>query len=254
MHGILPVVGDDAMNAKMASLMQAAAPAAASPVVDVLFKVAEVPASSTSTGGPVPDIAAPAPSPRGDRAHATVPEAIESLADATSAASAARYVLDKLVYADTVTAEEARKLAGETVSAWEAHINPGFLQYRKSVAQAEDFAALEWRDGAPGGCTLLDARGREYLDLLGGFGIYSCGHSHPVVVEAVSRQLRKQPLHSQELLDPLRAYCADVLCRTMPPGPLRDGYVFFTNSGTESGESQHLVILMLMTMLSVLMM
>lgn len=54
---------------------------------------------------------------------------------------------------------------------------------------------------------------------------------------AVSRQLRKQPLHSQELLDPLRAYCADVLCRTMPPGPLRDGYVFFTNSGTESGES-----------------
>lgn len=222
----------------------AAAPAhapVAGPVVDVLLKVGEA-ASAASSAAPgasaaSSDVAMPAPSPRGDRAHATVPAAIGSLSEATSAASAARYVLDKLVYADTVTAEEARKLAGETVAAWEAHINPGFLQYRKSVAQAEDFAALEWRDGAPGGCTLLDARGREYLDLLGGFGIYSCGHSHPVVVEAVSRQLRKQPLHSQELLDPLRAYCADVLCRTMPPGPLRDGYVFFTNSGTESVEA-----------------
>jgi hypothetical protein len=115
------------------------------------------------------------------------------------------------------------------------HINPGFLQYRKSVAEADGFAALEWRDGKPGGCTVIDAKGREYIDLLGGFGIYSCGHSHPVIVEAVRQQLGKQPLHSQELLDPLRAYCADILCRTLP-GDLKKGYAFFTNSGTESVE------------------
>lgn len=179
MHGLLPVLGDDAVSAKMAAAAAPAHAPVAGPVVDVLLKVGEA-----ASAAPTPDVAVPAtPSPRGDRAHASVPEAIGSLAEATSAASAARYVLDNLVYADTVTADQARKLAGETVAAWEAHINPGFLQYRKSVAQAEDFAALEWRDGAPGGCTLLDARGREYLDLLGGFGIYSCGHSHPVVVE-----------------------------------------------------------------------
>ena len=33
-------------------------------------------------------------------------------------------------------------------------------------------------------------------------------------------QLERQPLHSQELVDPLRAYAAAVLCRSMP-GALR---------------------------------
>jgi hypothetical protein len=81
-------------------------------------------------------------------------------------------------------------------------VNPGFLAYRKSVA--DDFAALEWRDGKPGGVTLIDSRGVEYIDCLGGFGIFNCGRSHPVIVAAVEAQLRKQSLHSQELLDPLR--------------------------------------------------
>ena len=98
---------------------------------------------------------------------------------------------------------------------------------------ADDYAALEWRDGKPGGVTLISATGDEYIDCLGGFGIYNCGHSHPTIVAAVQAQLLKQPLHSQELLDPLRAYAAALLCQTLP-GDLK--YAFFTNSGTESVE------------------
>ena len=73
-----------------------------------------------------------------------------------------------------------------------------------------------------------------YIDCLGGYGIYNVGHRHPVVVSAVRAQLRKQALHSQELLDPLRSYCAHLLAK-ITPGELK--YVFFGNSGTEAVEA-----------------
>ncbi|MGP4880698.1 aminotransferase class III-fold pyridoxal phosphate-dependent enzyme, partial [Klebsiella pneumoniae] len=59
-------------------------------------------------------------------------------------------------------------------------------------------------------------------------------HRNPVVVSAVENQLAKQPLHSQELLDPLRAMLAKTLA-ALTPGKLK--YSFFCNSGTESVEA-----------------
>lgn len=114
------------------------------------------------------------------------------------------------------------------------HVNPSFLAYRKSVAEGRDFAAIEWTDGEPGGATVKDAHGKEYIDCLGGYGIYNVGHSHPKVVAAVQAQLAKQPLHSQELLDPLRAYAAALLA-AVTPGDLK--YSFFINSGAEAVEA-----------------
>jgi hypothetical protein len=35
------------------------------------------------------------------------------------------------------------------------YINPGFLAYRKSVAEGQGYACIEWRDGEPGGATLI---------------------------------------------------------------------------------------------------
>lgn len=155
----------------------------------------------------------------------------KTLSSAKSFSDATGYVMD-LIYTDNLNLEQQKTVMKETMHAWNEHINPGFLQYRKSVA--DDFAAIEWRDGAPGGSVVMDAAGNEYIDCLGGFGIYNVGHSHPVVVKAVQKQMTKQSLHSQELLDPLRAYCADLLVRTLP-GDLK--YAFFTNSGTESVEA-----------------
>ncbi len=77
-------------------------------------------------------------------------------------------------------------------------------------------------------------RGREYIDCLGGFGIFNCGHRHPKVVGAVKAQLERQALHSQDLLDPLRAMLAKALAM-VTPGNLQ--YSFFCNSGTESVEA-----------------
>lgn len=70
--------------------------------------------------------------------------------------------------------------------------------------------------------------------LPGGFGIFNVGHRNPVVVSAVQNQLAKQPLHSQEPLDPLRAMLAKTLA-ALTPGKLK--YSFFCNSGTESVEA-----------------
>ena len=106
------------------------------------------------------------------------------------------------------------------------------MEYRKSVS--DEATAVEWKDGEEGGAIFRGMRGTEYIDCLGGFGIFNVGHRHPKVIAAVRAQLRKQALHSQELLDPLRAYCAHLLA-WIAPGDLQ--YVFFTNSGTESVEA-----------------
>ncbi len=110
-------------------------------------------------------------------------------------------------------------------------MNPGFLEYRKSGAKGTLDAAVEWSDS---GNVFTDVNGREYIDCLGGFGIFNVGHRHPKVIAAVRSQLGRQALHSQDLLDPLRAMLAKTLA-LLTPGNLQ--YSFFSNSGTESIEA-----------------
>lgn len=136
-----------------------------------------------------------------------------------------------LIEKEKITAEEAEWITRETVDGFREHVNPGFLEYRKTVTQGGQFAAVEWKDG---GACFYDVNGKKYIDCLGGFGIYNVGHRHPKVVRAVENQLRRQALHSQDLLDPLRAMLAKILA-DITPGDLK--YVFFTNSGTESVEA-----------------
>ena len=39
------------------------------------------------------------------------------------------------------------------------------------------------------GCEVLDEKGNTYLDLYGGHGVISIGHSHPSYVQALSDQI-----------------------------------------------------------------
>lgn len=136
-----------------------------------------------------------------------------------------------LIEKEEVNKEEADWITKETVNGFREHVNPGFLQYRKSVTKDGQFAAVEWSDN---GACFKDVNGKEYIDCLGGFGIYNVGHRNPKVVKAVTDQLKRQALHSQDLLDPLRAMLAKILA-DITPGDLK--YAFFTNSGTESVEA-----------------
>lgn len=134
----------------------------------------------------------------------------------------------ELISKKKLTEAERKTLIDTSVKYWTDHVNPGFLQYRKSVST--DYTAVEWDDE---GAVFRDVNGKEFIDMLGGFGIYNVGHRHPTVLKAVRDQLERQAIHSQELIDPLRTYLAH-LVSLIAPGDLQ--YAFFTNSGTESIE------------------
>jgi putrescine aminotransferase len=138
----------------------------------------------------------------------------------------------RIIAKSEISRQEADWVTRETLTGFREHVNPGFLEYRKSVTLGELDAAVEWSDAGANG--FRDVNGKEYIDCLGGFGIYNVGHRHPKVVKAVMDQLNRQALHSQDLLDPLRAMLAKILAE-ITPGDLK--YSFFTNSGTESVEA-----------------
>ncbi|MDZ7378569.1 MAG: putrescine aminotransferase [candidate division KSB1 bacterium] len=117
-----------------------------------------------------------------------------------------------------------------TLENFDDYFNRGFLHYRKSVAEAEDFAAIEWTGQ---GSIIEDIMGRQFIDCLGGFGVYNMGIRHPKIVQAVKAQLERMPLSSQELLDPLRGFLAELLGE-LAPGDLQE--CFFINNGTDAVE------------------
>jgi putrescine aminotransferase len=145
-----------------------------------------------------------------------------------SAALAKSQEMLDLIGKRTLAKDEREKIIADSVRYWTDHVNPGFLQYRKSVST--DYTAVEWDDE---GAVFRDVNGKVFIDMLGGFGIYTVGHRHPKVLRAVTQQLEKQAIHSQELIDPLRTYLAH-LVSLITPGQLQ--YSFLTNSGTESVE------------------
>ena len=123
-----------------------------------------------------------------------------------------------------------RRMIEETVENYLTYVNKGWADIRKSVNQAGEYACLEWIGQASKFCDNLS---REYIDCLGGYGLYSAGIRHPKIVKAVAAQLQRNPLSSQELLDPLRGALSKVLAE-ITPGNLQ--YSFLINNGTDAVE------------------
>jgi len=138
--------------------------------------------------------------------------------------------LDIITGRRKLTPKVKRQIIRHTLENFENFYNRGFLTYRKSVAEAKDFAALEWEGR---GSVMRDLLGREYIDCLGGYGIYNTGMCHPKIVEAVCAQAKRMPLSSQELLDPLRGALAELLGE-LAPGDIQE--CFFINNGTDAVE------------------
>lgn len=132
------------------------------------------------------------------------------------------------IEAADLTKEEKDAIVKDSISNFNENVNPGWLEYRKSVST--DAAFVEWTDTEE---HFADLYGTEFIDCLGGFGIYLCGHRNPEILKTVKAQLDKYALHSQELVDPLRGYLAHLL-GLITPGDLQ--YAFFTNGGAEANE------------------
>lgn len=136
-------------------------------------------------------------------------------------------VLDYILK-DKLTENDKDRIITDSIANFNNHVNPGWLKYRKAVSTDATF--VEWTDSQE---TFSDTHGNEFIDCLGGFGVYTAGHRNPDVVSAVQAQLNRYALHSQELVDPLRGYLAKLVAMCTP-GDLQ--YAFFCNGGAEAVE------------------
>jgi putrescine aminotransferase len=125
-----------------------------------------------------------------------------------------------------MTKDIAETLIGETMENYEAYINPAVARLFRFMG----LATIEWQAE---GAIIRDINGKEYIDCLGGYGVFSCGHRHPKIVQAVIEQLHRMPLSSKILLNKQMADLAKLLAG-ITPGDL--SYSFFCNSGTEAVE------------------
>lgn len=81
-------------------------------------------------------------------------------------------------------------------------------------------------------CYLFDKQGNAYLDALAGIGVVGLGHSHPVIVEAISRQARTL-IHTSNIYQiPPQQNLADKLVAVSGMENC-----FFSNSGAEANEA-----------------
>ncbi|MBG6056322.1 acetylornithine aminotransferase [Salinibacterium sp. CAN_S4] len=85
------------------------------------------------------------------------------------------------------------------------------------------------------GSYVWDSEGKKYLDFLSGIAVNSLGHAHPVLVEAVSRQIATLAHVSNYFATPPQLELAERLRRLS--GAADRGRVYFGNSGAEAIEA-----------------
>lgn len=66
-----------------------------------------------------------------------------------------------LIEKRTLDHEEMKQLNREVIDYFKEHVNPGFLEYRKSVTAGGDYGAVEWQAGSLN--TLVDTGDRSLL-------------------------------------------------------------------------------------------
>ena len=132
----------------------------------------------------------------------------------------------KLPIERELTRAEQESIAAEGIDNWNAYLR----RFPKTKDRDRDRALVEWSGE---GSVIRNIYGDEYIDCLGGYGIFSLGHRHPEVVRAVKDQIDRMPLHSQYLVNPITAEAGRRLAE-VAPGDLKR--TFFCNSGTEAVE------------------
>jgi putrescine aminotransferase len=124
----------------------------------------------------------------------------------------------------SLSGEEKSRIVEECVENFNLYLN------RWPEPRTVKGAVLEWQGE---GCILRDIEGEEFIDCLGGFGIFALGHRHPKVIAAVKAQMDRLALHSQWMLNPVAAEAAHRLA-DITPGNLRK--TFWCSTGTEAVE------------------
>ncbi|CUH95571.1 Acetylornithine aminotransferase [Propionispora sp. 2/2-37] len=121
---------------------------------------------------------------------------------------------------------DSKTIVSETIANYEQFVNPAIARLFRFMG----LATVEYRAE---GYLIEDIDGHQYIDCLGGYGVFSLGHRHPKVVESVKRQLDRMPLSGKVLFNQTMGELAAVLSE-ITPGNLQ--YSFLVNSGTEAVE------------------
>jgi len=83
-------------------------------------------------------------------------------------------------------------------------------------------------------CKIIDNNGVEYLDLYGGHGVISIGHSHPEYVSKLKNQLDNIGFYSNAIQNPLQVELAEKLGKL---SGLENYSLFLCSSGAEANEN-----------------
>lgn len=84
------------------------------------------------------------------------------------------------------------------------------------------------------GALLYDDQDREYIDCAAGIGVANVGHCHPVVVEALQRQVAELMVVPNTLYNDKRSLLLEKLVQVAPQGIKR---AYLCNSGAEAVEA-----------------
>lgn len=87
------------------------------------------------------------------------------------------------------------------------------------------------------GMYVWDKNGKRYLDLVGGIAVNGLGHSHPRVVDAVSRQVRQLMHVSNLYFNEPQIRISEALATRFEAAAGTPGLVYLCNSGTEATEA-----------------
>ncbi len=84
------------------------------------------------------------------------------------------------------------------------------------------------------GCYIWDNKNTKYLDLYGGHGVISIGHTHPAYVSKLEAQLEQIGFYSNSVQNPLQEELAEKLGEL---SGCNDYDLFLCNSGAEANEN-----------------
>lgn len=121
-------------------------------------------------------------------------------------------------------AERAR----ENVDLHAQHVNPQFAKVLRTIGFDKTWVRAQ-------GPYLYDTEGREYLDMLAGYGMFNVGRNHPKVKQVLAEFLSMDHASLVQMEAPVTSgLLAEALKRRVPSAL---DTVYFTNSGTEGNET-----------------
>ena len=121
---------------------------------------------------------------------------------------------------------DAEQIIDETIDKYTDYVNP-------TLANLMRFAGFGNVEESAQGTIVRDYSGNEYIDCLGGYGVFSLGHRHPEVVAAVKDQLDRMPLSSKIFFNKPLADLCELLAK-ITPGRLQ--FSFICSTGAEAVE------------------